>query len=119
MLVGAYNTLFGYLAFIIAYIAFEEYVHYTILIVFAHLIAVTNSFITQRYFVFRSRAPWLGEFLRFHVSYAALLPVGVGLFALLHELVGLSILITQAYSLFIMIVVSYLTSRYFTFLKKN
>lgn len=118
LIVGGYNTLFGYLAFALAYVLFGAQIHYTILVILVHFIALTNSFITQRFFVFKSRGPWFAEFMRFQVSYLALLPVGLGLLALLHDYAGLPVLLAQAYALVIMVVISYLSGRHFTFRKK-
>lgn len=115
LLIGGYNTVFGYLTFAAAYWFLHEQVHYVGLAVAAHFIAVSNSFLTQRHFVFRSSGSWSEEFLRFHVGYLAMLPVGIGLLAFFYEVVELPMLLAQGVALFVGVVLSYLMSRYFTF----
>lgn len=115
LLVGGYNTVFGYLTFAGAYWLLHEQVHYVGLAVAAHFVAVSNSFLTQRHLVFRSTGSWSEEFLRFHVSYLAMLPVGIGLLAFFYEVAGLPMLLAQGAALLVGVVLSYVISRYFTF----
>lgn len=115
LLVGGYNTAFGYFTFAAAYWFWHEEIHYVGLAIAAHFVAVTNSFLTQRHLVFRSTGSWTKEFLRFHVSYLAMLPVGIGLLAFFHEVAGLPMLLAQGAALFVGVVLSYVISRYFTF----
>lgn len=115
LFVGGYNTLFGYITFAAAYWFLHEEIHYVGLATAAHLIAVTNSFLTQRHLVFRSKGSWRHEFLRFQLCYLAMLPLGVGLLAFFYEIVGLHMMLAQGASLFVGIVASYVVSRYFTF----
>jgi putative flippase GtrA len=119
LVVGAYNTAFGYVFFAIAYLLFGERLHYLAIGVACHFIAVTHSFLTQRYLVFRSRGPWLGEYGRFQLAYLATLPFGVGLLALFHDLVGLPVLWAQACALAVLVVYTYLASSRFAFRDKN
>lgn len=115
LFVGGYNTLFGYVTFAAAYWLLHDEIHYVGLAIAAHLIAVTNSFLTQKYLVFRSKGSWRHEFLRFQIGYLAVLPIGVGLLVFFYEIVGLHMMVAQGVSLFVGVVASYVVNRYFTF----
>lgn len=115
LVIGGYNTAFGYFAFAFAYLLLGARIHYLILAVVMHFIAVTNSFLTQRFLVFRSKSPWPGEYLRFQLTYLTTLPIGTGLLALFHHLAGMPILVAQACSLAILVVYTYIASSRFAF----
>ena len=84
LLAGGYNTVFGYLVFSGLYLLVGQQVHYLIVAVLAHGIAVISAFIVHRVLVFRSSEPWLGSFLRFNASQLATLGFGIiGLYALI------------------------------------
>lgn len=119
LLIGGYNTVFGYLSFALAYWWLGARWHYVFIAIGTHFIAVTHSFLTQRYWVFRSRGPWLTEFLRFHVAYLAMLPVGIGLLAFFFDFVGLPMLLAQACALVVSVCLSYLSSSRFTFRRRD
>lgn len=115
LIIGAYNTVFGYLSFVIIFLFSGDFLHYSIITVLNHFIALSNSFVTQRHFVFRSRNCWKNDFLRFQLAYVGLLPVGLALLWFFHDLIGLEIFLAQAVALIFMVVVSFLANRLFTF----
>ena len=119
LIVGIYNTVFGYTAFALAYWALGEALHYALIATAIHFVAVSHSFITQRYWVFRSTGCWKSEFARFHVSYLVMLPVGIALLAFFFDLLGLPMLLAQAFGLVVTVVLSFLSSKYFTFRVNN
>ena len=51
--VGLWNTFFAYLAFSILYLILLNQIHYLVISVMSHVLAVTNAFICQRWLVFR------------------------------------------------------------------
>lgn len=118
LIVGAYNTVFGYLSFVIIFFVFGDYIHYSIITVANHFISLANSFVTQRKFVFRSRNSWQKEFIRFQLAYVGMLPIGLALLWLFHDLVGLEILVAQAVALIFMIIATFIANRYFTFRRR-
>jgi putative flippase GtrA len=115
LVVGGWNTLFGYACFALGYALFGHVVHYLVIATLVHGIAVTQSFLTQRTLVFRSRARWLPEYLRFHVSHLGLLGAGLVAMPVLVELVGLSPLVAQAAWILLSVVGSYVVHKSFSF----
>lgn len=115
LVVGGYNTGFGYLVFALAYWALGDRMHYVFIATIAHFLAVTNSFLTQRHLVFRSRNPWRSEFFRFQLTYLGMLPVGVALLAFFYDLLGFPMLVAQALGMVTVVFVSYFVISRFTF----
>jgi putative flippase GtrA len=98
LIVGAYNTLFGYVAFVAIYYALGALVHYNIVLVASYIVAVTNSYLLQRRFVFGSKSKMLHEFLRFNLVNLGGLFVNMGLLTLcMHHLTD-NVLLAQAVS---------------------
>ena len=69
LLVGAWNTAFGYLAFVGLYAALGRRVHYLLVLVLAQVMAVTNAYLSYKWGVFRTKGYVWGEYLRFWTVY--------------------------------------------------
>lgn len=67
LVVGAYNTAFGYVVFLAVYYGIGDHIHYLIVLLVSYLISVTNAYLLQRRFVFSSQGRRLAEFVRFNV----------------------------------------------------
>jgi len=113
--VGAYNTLFGYVAFALLYTWLENELHYLVVAVIAHFIAVINAFFAHRMLVFRAHGALLREFLRFNVTTLGNLAAGLVLMALLVSLVGWHPLLAQALVIAMSVVASYFVHKLYTF----
>lgn len=115
--IGAWNTLAGYAIFAGLYLALSSYLGYMIIAAISHLLAVTQSFATQRWIVFRSSGHWLGEYFRFHIAHLGSLALGLALLPLLVEGFHMTPLIAQAIVTALIVVVSYFVHQHFTFRK--
>lgn len=107
LVVGGWNTLFGYLSFYVLYLLTADRLHYLVIAVFAHFVAVIQSYAMQRRMVFRSSAPIVGEFLRFNASLVGTLLFGLLAMYLLVEAVALSPLVAQAIVILTSVILSY------------
>lgn len=85
LVVGAYNSLFGFVAFLGLYALLSNKIHYAVILVFAHLLAVCNAFIGHRCLTFRVQGQLLADFLRFNISYLGVLAIGLVLMPLMVE----------------------------------
>ncbi len=108
LVVGGWNTLFGYVSFYVLYLLAADRLHYLIIAVIAHFVAVTQSYVMQRRLVFRSAAPVPREFMRFNASLIGTLLFGLLTMALLVEAAGMSPLIAQAIVILLSVMLSYL-----------
>lgn len=115
LVVGAYNTAFGYMAFVGLYLWFKESIHYLIVVAIAHLISVANAFLTQRRLVFRDNSPLLASFVRFNVATTISLLFGLAGMALLVDGVGIPPLISQAIVTILSTIGIYILHRRYTF----
>ncbi|MDP2795495.1 MAG: GtrA family protein [Sulfurisoma sp.] len=115
LLIGAYNTAFGYGVFALLYVWIHQSMHYLVIAAISHLLSVTHSFLAHRYIVFRDRGRIIPAFLRFNAATAATLAFGLLAMTLLVEVVGIAPLISQAIVIALSTVGSYLLHRRFTF----
>jgi putative flippase GtrA len=115
LVVGGWNTLFGYLSFYALYLLAADRLHYLIIAILAHFVAVTQSYVMQRRMVFRSDAPVAGEFLRFNASHVGTLLFGLLAMYLLVEAAGLSPLLAQAIVILTSVILSYVLHSHLSF----
>ncbi len=115
IVVGGVNTLIGYGLFALVYYIASGEVHYLWIGTVSHVLSASVAFLTHRTFVFHSSAPLFPEFVRCQIAYAALLPVGLGLLFLFHEIAGLPVLAAQAMAIVCSVVLNYLANAKFIF----
>lgn len=115
LLVGAYNTAFGYITFAVLHLALRDWVHYLVVAIISHAIAVINGFFAHRHFSFRDRSPVLPAFVRFNVSTAGVLGANLAGLWLLVEAAHFPPLAGQAIMTLAIVVLSYVIHRRFTF----
>ena len=115
VVVGGWNTAFGYLAFVVLYALLHDRLNYLVIGALAHALSVTNAFVCHRMLVFRSRDPWFAEFVRFNLAQAAVLACGLAGLWFLVSVLHVSPLIGQAIVTVLGVVLSYLAHRRFTF----
>jgi len=113
--IGAWNTLAGYLIFVGLYFLLSPPTSYMIVAIFSHILAVTHSFLTQRWIVFRSSASWKAEYLRFHIAHIGSLTIGLCLLPLLIEIFFIPPPIAQGAITALIVVASYFVHQHFTF----
>lgn len=73
VVVGGWNTLFGYGVFAGFTYALTGLVPYAYMVaaVLAHIVAITMSYAAYKVFVFKTKGNYLREYLRFYVVYGA------------------------------------------------
>jgi putative flippase GtrA len=115
LIVGGWNTLFGYLVWALLQYLLHDYVYYLFILILAWFPAVLNAYVGYRIFVFRSKGSVWRELPRFSLVYVGTLCVGlVGLPILLHVL-PFNIYVTQALFTMAMVIASYMSHKYFSF----
>ena len=121
LLVGSWNTLFGYLVFLLFLFLLEKIFNnerqiYSLSIAFSHLISVINSFIFHKVVTFVSKQKGLElvyEFRRFFNSYIITFLLNLSLISIQVELLSLNPRIAGAISIPIVTVVTFfLLSKY-------
>jgi putative flippase GtrA len=107
LVVGGWNTLFGYLAFAGLYLLLSATLHYLAIATLAHFLAVAQSYATQRRLVFRSSESIMAEFIRFNISHLGTLLFGLGAMWLLVDGLGMTPLVAQAITVGGVVILSY------------
>lgn len=115
LLVGAFNTGFGFVLFALLLHLAGHRVHYLVILVAATLVAVLVAFAGYRAFVFRVRGNILRDLGRFSLVYLAALAVNLVALPLLVEACGVPILVAQAIVVAGTVVASFLAHRSFSF----
>lgn len=115
LVVGGWNTVFGYGIWALLQFLLGERLHYLAIVVIAWPIAVLNAYFGYRFLVFRSRGSILRELPRFSLVYVTSLIVGLVALPILLAVLPFSIYVVQALLTVAVIVASYLSHRYYSF----
>ena len=115
LVVGGWNTVFGYGVWALMQFLLGGYLHYLVVIVLAWPIAVLNAYVGYRYIVFRSRGSILREFPRFSLVYVVTLVVNLALLPIALHVLPLNIYAVQALLTVLVVVCSYLSHKHFSF----
>jgi putative flippase GtrA len=115
LVVGAWNTLFGYCVWAVMQYLLGDTLHYLAIVVLAWPIAVLNAYLCYRYIVFRSRGPILRELPRFSLVYVATLLVTLVVLPIALRVLPFSIYVVNALFTAVVVVCSYLAHKYFSF----
>jgi putative flippase GtrA len=115
LVVGAWNTVFGYAVWALMQYTLGDTLNYLVIIVLSWPIAVLNAYLGYRYIVFRSRGPILTELPRFSVVYLGTLVANLLLLPITLRVLPFSIYVDQALFLVAVVVSSYLAHKYYSF----
>lgn len=134
LLAGAYNTVFGYLAFLLLYWSLAAIISAEFCLVISYLPSLVSAYLVQKYFVFHP-AGWLSglvrprtpptnakpsgstaaEFVRFSIVNTCVLLINLAFLPLAIRYGGMRPPVAQALFLVLAITVSYFAHRTFSF----
>jgi putative flippase GtrA len=115
LVVGGWNTVFGYGLWALLQFVLGERLHYLAIVVISWPLSVLNNYLCYRYLVFRSRGPILRELPRFSAVYSATLLANLVMLPAALQIWPGSIYVVQAAFMATVIVVSYLAHKHFSF----
>jgi putative flippase GtrA len=123
LLVGLWNTLFGYAVFLLlnelcSLFLSPRYVAYMTASVFGNLLAVTNAFFFHKHFTFKSRESGvraLQEYFRFTGTYLFTFLIGLILLPFFVEVLGMKLPVAAAVNILVCTAFSYLGHSRFSF----
>jgi len=115
LLIGGWNTLFGYAVFALMYWAWQDRLPATVILILSYVVAVTNNYICYRYLVFRSRGRMHHEMGRFLVIYGVTLAGNLIVLPLALRTLPLNAYVIQALYNVVVVVASYLGNRLWAF----
>lgn len=111
VLVGILNTIVGYGAFYIL----SNYVYYLIALVISHIIGVINSYIWNKYWVFKVKSLNIVEFLKFNVVYLFVFIINAIALFVCVSILYIDPKIGQLIILPLVTITSYFGQKYFSF----
>lgn len=115
LMVGGFNTAFGYAVFVAVQLLAGSVIGYLGSLYTAHVLASIVAYVLHRKVVFRVTGNVLIDFLRFQSVYVVSLVANTALLPLLVEVFGWNVYIAQALIVFVTVVVTFVGHKYFSF----
>lgn len=115
LIVGAINTVVGYLVFAALLVTLGQRWHYLVALACAHVISVLFAFVLYRFLVFRVRGHVLADLWRFETVYLAALAVNFVLLPAFVEIAHLPVLVAQALIVLVTSVMSWVGHKRYSF----
>ena len=115
LIVGGWNTIFGYLLFIALYGLFGDSINYVAILVVSYVISITNAYLCYKFLVFRTKGNYLREYLRFYLVYGLAFLINLALLPLLVEVLKMNPVVSQGAIVFFTVVISYVAHKNFSF----
>lgn len=115
LVIGGWNTVFGYAVWALTYFLLRHQVHYLITFIISWPFAVANAYICYRTIVFRSKGSVWRELPRFSLVYLVTLALGLIALPILVRTLPFNLYAIQAMYTAVVVVLSYLSHKYFSF----
>lgn len=119
LLVGAWNTVFGYSSAVTLYYFFGDTLGVIIIGVISSISSISMSFITYKVFVFRTHGNWLREYFRAYLVYGMCSLIGIFILYIGVDKLGLQFWIVQGLAIVLVALISYFSHSRFTFKSKK
>lgn len=118
LIVGAFNTTFGYCLGLFLYQTFSPQMHIVLVATITNIIAISMSFISYKLFVFKSQGVWWREYFKSYMVYGFIAIVNIFLIWFLVDVVGIVFWLSQGMLIILTVTVSYIGHRKFTFVNR-
>jgi putative flippase GtrA len=119
VIAGGYNTAVGLLLYLFFFGVLGERYHYLLLLTVSYAIGTINGFLAYKFFVFRTRAGYLAEYLRFNAVHLVGIAVNYISLPVLVEFAGLKPFTAQGLIVIMLIVSSFVLHKHFTFKQRG
>jgi putative flippase GtrA len=114
VIIGIYNTLFGYFAFAGLHLGFPQ-VNYMLILVISRELSVVSAFVAYRLLVFKVKGRLLADFGRFWLVYSGALILNLIALPFFVEIIGLNVLLAQAVTIVLTVVSTWIGHSHFSF----
>lgn len=115
LIVGGWNTVFGYGAFSLLYHLFSQRFHFVFILIVSYVLSITNAYTGYKVFVFRTKGNVLREYLRFYAVYGGSFLLNLILLPFFMNSLLLNAYISQAIIMAVTIIGSYVIHKKYTF----
>lgn len=118
--IGVWNTLFWYAVFMALYHVLTPYgVHYTVILVISQVLSVTNAYLANKIFVFKTKGNYGREYIRFASYHVISFAINLLLLPFFVEVMGYDPVLAQGGIIVASIVLSFFWHSYITFSGKT
>ena len=118
LIIGGWNTIFGYGVFAALYFWLADTMHYLMILSISYILSITNAYVGYKLFVFKTRGNILREYLRFYAVYGISFLFNLASLPLFIEILKLNMYVAQAIVTMVTILGSYMLHKNFSF-KEN
>jgi putative flippase GtrA len=115
VLVGGWNTLFGYAVFALLYYVLKAHLPVDLILVLSYAISIANAYVGYRFVVFRSTGSLKRELPRFTAVYGVTLAANLIVLPLALRVLPWSAYVVQGLFTVVIVAVSYFGHKYFSF----
>ena len=115
ILAGCWNTFFGYFSALIIYHFYHHSFHIVLIGVMVNILNISMSFITYKYFVFKTKKNWFQEYLKSYIVYGGVALVSLCMLWLTVDYLKIPFWIAQALVMLLGVSISYIGHNRFTF----
>jgi putative flippase GtrA len=115
LIAAAWNTAFGYFLGVGLYLVLSEFMHVILISCLANFVAISMSFATYKFFVFRSREKWWTEYLRCFLVYGGSAIIGTFVLWLMVSIFAINIWVAQALTMILLAAFSFFSHKNYTF----
>lgn len=115
LVVGGWNTVFGYGVFAALYWFFGGHLNVDLVLLASFPPTTVNAYLCYRFFVFRSTGALRRELPRFALVYAVTMAVNLVVLPIARRDLPLNVYAVEALFLFVIVCVSYVGHKYFSF----
>lgn len=115
IIIGAWNTLFSYAAFVFLYFYTSSFLHYMVILALSQIAGITNAYICYKFFVFKTKGNIVREYLRFYVVYGTTFIVNLVLIAFFVELLKINPIVSQGIIAIVVVIMAYFGHSRFSF----
>jgi putative flippase GtrA len=115
VIVGAWNTLFGYGVFALLYYLLHDRAHVDVILVISYALSIANAYIGYRFVVFRSTGSMKRELPRFTAVYLVTLAANLVVLPVALRLLPWNAYVVQGLFTFVIVALSYLGHKHFSF----
>lgn len=115
LIVGFWNTIFGYASFSALYYAMHKTSHYLVVLTISYIISITNAYLCYKIFVFKTKGNIIKEYLRFYVVYGVGYVINIITLPIMIEVLGITPYISQGIVTVFIVTISYLGHKHFSF----
>jgi hypothetical protein len=118
LMAGFFNTTFGYAIGVAGFSLMNGVVWLPLMLVIINVVCISLSFITYKFFVFRTTGNWLSEYMKCYLVYGLSSIMSILVVWYLIEVCGYKFWLAQGFVTLAAVFLSFKLHSHFTFAKK-